>query len=376
MVIIETKECMIVQSEPLASGTGGSTFHLGNIRQRKARHGTSDEKHSPPRLIVRRQLRDALLLVQVLYSVERRQRLLSILWYVSVAARLRCCAISHCLSATQRYRDPFSIYRRDLLPELNLVQRHQLRSARFFAALLTNYIFLVLTAWVVGAIVEHELGELTFIPATLGGLFCLLSFHSQVSVITGLTEGVSWFLLALAFLFYLRQQALSVFIILALAILQRETILIVFASISGIALLLQQDKQRFNAIIFLWSAACCIAYLLMRTIILPIPGATEQTDPAAILEHLRTFHLTRDILFQGFLSQNLLWLYLIAVILFGDERSRRLWLPTLLGTFLVLTVVSIAAGIDNNLGRIASILSPIWAAFVATFCVRLERMTA
>jgi len=246
----------------------------------------------------------------------------------------------------------------------------------FFAALLTNYIFLVFTAWGVGAIVEHALGHRNFLPATIGGLFCLLSFHSQVSVITGLTEGVSWFLLALAFLFYLRQQALSVFIILALAILQRETILIVFASISGIALLLQHEKRRFNAIIFLWSIACCIAYLLMRTIILPIPGATEQTDPAAILEHLRTFHLTRDILFQGFLSQNLLWLYLVAVILFGDEQSRRFWLPTLLGTFLVLTVVSIAAGIDNNLGRIASILSPIWAAFVATSCVRLDRVTA
>src|SRR5450631_1529816 len=65
----------------------------------------------------------------------------------------------------------------------------------FFAALLTNYVFLVLTAWVVGAIVEYELGENAFIPALLGGLLCLLSFHSQVSVITGNTEGVSWFLL-------------------------------------------------------------------------------------------------------------------------------------------------------------------------------------
>src|SRR5580658_922947 len=39
----------------------------------------------------------------------------------------------------------------------------------FFAALLTNYIFLVLAAWVVGAIVEREIGESAFIPATLGG---------------------------------------------------------------------------------------------------------------------------------------------------------------------------------------------------------------
>ena len=248
----------------------------------------------------------------------------------------------------------------------------------FFAALLTNYIFLVLTAWVVGGIVEQVLGESAFIPATLGGLLCLLSFHSQVSVITGLTEGVSWFLLALAFLFYLRLEALPLSIILALAILQRETILIAFASISGIALLLRDNdrRQRFNQFVFLWSIACGTTYLLMRTIILPIPGASGQTDPTVLLGHLRTFKLTDDVVFQGLLSQNLLWLYLAAVILCGDERSRRLWFPTLLGTFLVLAVISVAEGVGNNVGRIASILSPILAALVASACVRLERIPA
>ena len=114
----------------------------------------------------------------------------------------------------------------------------------FFAALLTNYVFLVLTAWIVGAIVEHELGESKLLAATLGGLLCLLSFHSQVSVITGLTEGLSWFLLALAFLFYLRREPLPLALILTLAILQRESILVVFGSISGFALLLQKDTRR------------------------------------------------------------------------------------------------------------------------------------
>jgi uncharacterized membrane protein (UPF0136 family) len=243
----------------------------------------------------------------------------------------------------------------------------------FFAALLTNYIFLALAAWTVGAIVEHELGKSAFIPATLGGLFCFLAFHSQVSVITGVTEGVSWFLLALAFLFYLRKEALPLFIILMLAILQRETILIVFASISGIALMLQHDNRRFNGVVFLWSVACCIAYLLMRTTILPIPGHTEQTDPAWVFNNLRTFHLTRDVFFQGFFSQNLLFVYLTAIIFFGDEQSRRFWLPTLLGTFLVLVVVCLAENI-GNFGSTTCILSPILAAFVATSCVRLERM--
>jgi hypothetical protein len=242
----------------------------------------------------------------------------------------------------------------------------------FFAALLTNYVFLVFSAWIVGEIVEQELGESAFIPATLGGLFCLLSFHSQVSVITGLTEGVSWFLFALAFLFYIRGETLQLCIVLALAILQRETILIIFSSISGIAFLLQPKERRFNKRVFLWSIACFFAYLLMRTIILPVPGASQQTDPAAILEHLRAFHLTWDVIIQEVLSQNLLWLYIAAVFIVDDARSRRFWLPTLLGTFLLLLMISIAEAV--NIGRIESILSPAFAAFVATNCVRLDRV--
>ena len=246
----------------------------------------------------------------------------------------------------------------------------------FFAALLTNYVFLVLTAWVVGAIVEHELGESKFLAAILGGLLCLLSFHSQVSVITGLTEGLSWFLLALAFLFYLRRQPLPLALILSLAILQRESILIVFASISGIALLLQKDTRRFNGFVFLWSVACCIAYLLMRTTVVPVAGAAFQTDPAALFANLRHFHWTADLVFQGFVSQNLLWLFLTAVFAAADERTRTFWLPALAGAFLVLVLISFAAAQPNNAGRIASILHPILAAFIAVGCVRLERRLA
>lgn len=230
----------------------------------------------------------------------------------------------------------------------------------------------MLAAWVAGAIAEHELGESQFIPAILAGLLCLLSFHSQVSVITGLTEGLSWFLLALGFLFYLRRYAWPLAVVLALAVVQRETILIVFASLSGMALLLRGDNRRFNGFVLAWSLACCAAYVLMRTTFLPMRGP-DQTNPAFILKQLRHFHFTRDLVFQGFVSLNLLWLYVAAVAFAGDDRSRRLWLPSVLGVFAVLVAVSFAEAVDNNVGRIVSILDPILAGFIATACVRLER---
>jgi hypothetical protein len=242
----------------------------------------------------------------------------------------------------------------------------------FFAALLTNYFFLVLTAWVVGAIVE-QLGEDRFMPATLGGLLCLLSFETQVSVITGLTEGLSWFLLSLAFLFYLRRNALPLAVILTLAIVQRETTLIVFAAISGISLLLRPEDRRFNGFVFLGSLMCCVAYLVMRIKIVPAAGAAFQTDPVALFDRLKHLHVARDQLLQGFASQNLLWLFVAAAFTAADRRTRTYWLPVLLGAFLVLVAVSLAAASPNNVGRIAAILHPLFAAFIAVACARLER---
>ena len=43
------------------------------------------------------------------------------------------------------------------------------------------------------------------------------------------------------------------------------------------------------------------------------------------------------------------------------------------GTFVVLVIVSLAAAQPNKVGRIAGILHPIFAAFIAVACGRLER---
>src|SRR5262249_2023133 len=42
--------------------------------------------------------------------------------------------------------------------------------------------------------------------------------------------------------------------------------------------------------------------------------------------------------------------------------------------FLILAIISFPEGVDNDFGRIGGIFSPIWAAFIAISCVRLERM--
>lgn len=245
----------------------------------------------------------------------------------------------------------------------------------FFAALFTNYICLVITAWLAGTIVQQELKARAFIPATLAGLICLLSFHTQVSVITGLTEGPSWLLFASAFLFYLRRQSLPIVIVFVLAIFQREVILTLFAGIAGLAALTRSDERRFEGFVLAASVVCFIIYFLMRKmIVLPFSEVRAHMDPWAWLRNLRNFQLSWGLVFQGFLSQNLLWIYTVSAALAARrQREWPFWLPVLLGSFLILAGIDILTAEGNNLGRYGSMLSPVLAALITVTWIRMER---
>jgi hypothetical protein len=79
----------------------------------------------------------------------------------------------------------------------------------FFAALFTNWVFLVLAAATAGVIAEEIAGRRNAMIAVVAGFLCLLSFHTQYVVITGVTEGPSWFLLTVGFLAYLRKMRVA-----------------------------------------------------------------------------------------------------------------------------------------------------------------------
>lgn len=246
----------------------------------------------------------------------------------------------------------------------------------FFAALFTNYVCLVFAAFLAGTIAQHELKTRAFVPATVAGTLCLLSFNTQVTVITGLTEGLSWLLFALGFLFYLRRQIVPVAIILVLAIGQREVILILFGAIAGFALLLRRDERRLDGVVFAWSLACFAVYFLMRTLA-PLPHEVPaHLDPARWLADLRGFRFTKQFVFESLLSQNLFAIYGVSAgIAAWLRRDRVFWLLALVGAFLVLAVVAVAANESIGLGRLAGMMSPALAAFTVVAWERIGRAT-
>jgi hypothetical protein len=114
-----------------------------------------------------------------------------------------------------------------------------------------------------------------------------------------------------------------------------------------------------------YSAACFAVYLLLRRL---VPGNDHQVHAAGVIESLRTVRFSRAMLFESFLNQNTVLLAIGAAIAArrarGDWRvpAGHRWLPILMGTWAWLAFLALCAGLDVDIGRIAAITVPLFAA--------------
>ena len=244
----------------------------------------------------------------------------------------------------------------------------------FFAALFTNWVCLVLAALTAGVLSEEMLGRRSFLCATMAGLICLLSFHSQFVVISGITEGVSWLMLSLAFLAYLRRIEWAVVVLLILAILQREALLVAMGCIAALDLFRGRAGDReFRYRVMLYAAAGFAVYLAFRRM---VPGNDHQIHAVSMLASLRRVRVTRAMVFESFLNQNVVMIAVAAGVLQrrreGAILFRHRWLPIFLVTFGCLEFLALCAGLDVDIGRIAGITIPLFAASAAADLMRLE----
>lgn len=233
-----------------------------------------------------------------------------------------------------------------------------------FAAMLTNWTFLLLAAWLAGLIAEEELGQRNAVVALTAGFLCLLAFQTPFFVISGLTEGVSWFLLAAGFLAYLRRARGWLLLVLMLSIVQRESILIVMGVVAACDLIIEREDRRFKIQALIEAIVCFGVYFLIRR--LALHGSEQQTHFTAMLVSLRHLVPAKTFASQMVLTQS------TAILCFGvafvgrrGAHLRRVWVPCLLAALVAMDVVGVAAGVVNNLSRVLAILVPVLAGFTA-----------
>ena len=242
-----------------------------------------------------------------------------------------------------------------------------------FAALVVNYTGLLLAALVSTALVER-LAERD-VPgfSLLAGFLCLLSFYAPVDVVTGLTDGVAWLLIASLFYLYFVDNRWLLAILFAVAVLQRETVFVIFGSVALYRLVVHPPSRRYNWFVLFAAAAGAMAYLGMRTLLFPAPGHRVQLDFGAWPMNFLTFRWTGDVVREGILAQNVVFICLgTAAVLRLLGRRLSPWLPVACAAFLALWLLGMATLIGNSLGRITAELTPLVAALTAVQLADIE----
>ena len=243
----------------------------------------------------------------------------------------------------------------------------------FFAAIFTNYMALTIAALVVTYSTDTLLAKSDELRSLLAGVLCFFGFFVQQGVLTGLTEGISWLLVAIGFFGYVSRSLIAICVVLCLSVIQRETIPFVFCVFGAVGLAFHQRERGFDAAVIICSVASFLAYVFIRTALIPVPGNEDQLSPLAILSSLETWRakITADFIFQALLSQNMLVL-LAAVCaalaisrVFGKKHYFHQVPTSEISVFIsafVLTAIGFGAGVEvNNIGRIISILTPVAA---------------
>jgi hypothetical protein len=249
----------------------------------------------------------------------------------------------------------------------------------FFAAVLVNWMALTACAVVVSSIAERLIPAAGEAWPLLAGAFCFFAFYAQPGVLAGLTEGLSWLLVAAGFLAWLRRSLAAVAAVLCLSVVQRETIPIVFAVLSASMLFLRPQERRFHAGVIGASAAAFLAYVYLRLVWAPAPDNGQQLGLGSFAHQLQQWPrlLNWQSALQIVLTQNLLIGLALACASLTARRRASAWPTQALIIALYLTaVVLMVLGVgtlrqSNNIGRVVSVLTPIAAALLAAALARL-----
>ena len=240
----------------------------------------------------------------------------------------------------------------------------------FFAALVANWLSLVVTALVAGLIAEELLGARHTLVAAVAGLLCLLTFHAQAAVITNMAEGPAWLLITLAFLCLLRRSRVWLGVVLVLAVFERELVLLAFGFLVALDLLPWRSPRRFRVLSLLGAVLCFFVYLGLRR---EVAGYDFQTHPGHLFSMMFRIDFSNNLFFPVLLAQNVMFLALGTwVAARGRPAATRAWLPKVLACFAFLVLISLGSDEINNTGRLAGILTPLFAACAATSLAMLQ----
>ena len=235
----------------------------------------------------------------------------------------------------------------------------------FFNAIFFNYISLVFTAFTIYKMIVYLYKNKVF--AWTIGLLVFLGFGSLFYSINTLTESFSFLLFAVIYFLYLQKNKSWIFVLLMIAVIQREYIFLVLGLVSLIEYIIKENKK-YYLLIFISSILFFSIYYILRKTIFYTEDYSYQLNIYRLIENLFNpqFPIAPYIR-QSLLNQNILILYLLIIFYKYLNKLNLNCINLLITIALILQshFISFAAVLGNSCGRYFYITLPILLYFIS-----------
>jgi len=242
----------------------------------------------------------------------------------------------------------------------------------YFAAILTNWLSLILGSCLVSIHFEKENTASKNNLAII--LVCFIFFNGYSGIFHGLsetTDGVSVALAISCYVAYKNQYKLIFAFLMVISIFQRELLMpifgaVIFADILQ-AMYYHKKISRNYIWMFLSTIMTSFVYLYIRLYLLPDSSGVHDNQ-TSISQSIYTFFNTDinyEFIRQVFFTQNVLILALFFLILLPkfdrmNDKYLRKDLISVSVVFVCIFLFGLAAGIGNNIGRILMYGTPFY----------------
>lgn len=245
-------------------------------------------------------------------------------------------------------------------PTETAVSAFKILPAVYFSALLFNFLCVITTCVVIYRTAEKFLKTQPLLSFIAGALF-LFGFGSINFLITALSDALSVLMVAGIFYYFLGKSKWQ-YLILLLAVFQREYIFFVFGLMAALHWIYEKKERRYYTAVIAVNVFCFMLYFIGRKTIFFTPRYVHQISFGQMISNIALS--IQDIgayVRQTFFIQNLLLIY-FGLLIYKWRKKMQIMRFHLLVIFALLAeivILSLLTRLGNNTGRYFYMVAPV-----------------
>jgi hypothetical protein len=254
----------------------------------------------------------------------------------------------------------YSVNKLHLSYDTDIAYTNELQKKQtYFTALLVNYIFIIINAWLIFVYIKkYGLNE---VWSFAGGLMFLYSSSTLFFYLNPLTEAFSAILATLVFISIQRKNFYFI-IPLLLAILQREYLFFMFGLFAVLMLWYEKADRGYYLKLLGSTLVAFIVYFILRKTIFYTPQHADQLSFSAYLGNVTRLYVSvGTYIKQSLVIQNTLVIYysVIAYKWITKQKINQKGLVIISAFIIQMIIIAQLASLGQTIGRLLFFCSPL-----------------